>query len=184
MRLLPGPKFVFDDEKQQKVDKDNIKVDHLPLDESAQLLLGSPLPFFSRAGEMEHRELFVSLRSSAVLSSSFMVLMLLSTLLALTGLYANSAPVIIGAMILAPLMSPIISLAMGLARTEVQLIRSSVRTLLYGIGAGLVCGITFAWLMPTESLTAEMLDTFVIRPYDLGRRRCRCSIWLSRWFRV
>jgi uncharacterized hydrophobic protein (TIGR00271 family) len=85
-----------------------------------------------------------------------MVLMLLSTMLALTGLYANSAPVIIGAMILAPLMSPIISLAMGLARTELQLIRSSLRTLLYGIGAGLFCGITFAWLMPTESFTAEM----------------------------
>jgi uncharacterized hydrophobic protein (TIGR00271 family) len=156
MYLLPGPKFVFDEENQQKVDKDNIKVDHLPLDESAQLLLGAPLPFFSRAGEEEHRGLFVSLRSSAVLSSSYMVLMLLSTMLALTGLYANSAPVIIGAMILAPLMSPIISLAMGLARTELQLIRSSLRTLLYGIGAGLFCGITFAWLMPTESFTAEM----------------------------
>jgi len=156
MYLLPGPKFIFDDANQQKVDKDSIKVDHLPLDESAQLLLGAPLPFFSRAGEEEHRGLFVSLRSSAVLSSSYMVLMLLSTLLALTGLYANSAPVIIGAMILAPLMSPIISLAMGLARTELQLIRSSLRTLLYGIGAGLLCGIAFTWLMPNESFTTEM----------------------------
>ena len=156
MYLLPGPKLVFDDETQQKVDKDNIKVDHLPLDEAAQLLLGAPLPFFKRAGEEEHRDLFVSLRSSAVLSSSYMVLMLLSTLLALTGLYANSAPVIIGAMILAPLMSPIVSLAMGLARTELQLIRSSLRTLVFGVGAGLFCAICFAWLMPTENFTAEM----------------------------
>jgi len=154
--LLPGPKLVFDEETQQKVDKDNIKVDHLPLDEAAQHLLGVPLPFFNRAGEEEHRGLFVSLRGSSVLSSSYMVLMLLSTLLALTGLYANSAPVIIGAMILAPLMSPIVSLAMGLARTELQLIRNSLRTLVFGVGAGLFCGICFAWLMPTESLTAEM----------------------------
>ncbi len=156
MRMLPGSKFVFDDDTQRKVDKDNIKVDHLPLDDSALPLIGEPLPFFSRAGEEEHRELFVSLRGSALLSSSFMVLMLLSTLLALTGLYANSAPVIIGAMILAPLMSPIVSLAMGLARTEVQLIRNSLRTLINGIAAGLLCGIAFAWLMPTESFTAEM----------------------------
>ncbi len=76
MSLLPGPKFVFDDETQQKVDKDNIKVGHLHLDEAAQHLLGAPLPFFNRAGEEEHRGLFVSLRSSAVLSSSYMVLML------------------------------------------------------------------------------------------------------------
>lgn len=156
MYLLPGPKLVFDDETQQKVDKDNIKVDHLPLDEAAQHLLGAPLPFFNRAGEEEHRGLFVSLRSSSVLSSSYMVLMLLSTLLALTGLYANSAPVIIGAMILAPLMSPIVSLAMGLARTELQLIRNSLRTLVFGVCAGLFCAICFAWLMPNESLTAEM----------------------------
>ncbi len=80
----------------------------------------------------------------------------MSTLLALTGLYANSAPVIIGAMILSPLMSPIISLAMGLARTELHLIRNSLRTLAFGVGAGLFCAICFAWLMPNESLTAEM----------------------------
>jgi len=156
MCLLPGPKLDLDAENQQKVDKDNIRVDHLPLDESAQLLLGAPLPFFNRAGEEEHRGLFVALRSSAVFSSSYLVLMLLSTLLALTGLYANSAPVIIGAMILAPLMAPIVSLAMGLARTEVQLIRSSLRTLVFGIAAGLVCAISFAWLMPIDNFTAEM----------------------------
>ena len=138
MCLLPGPRLELDAEDQQKVDKDNIKVDHLPLDEAAQLLLGAPLPFFNRAGEEEYRGLFVALRSSAQFSSSYLVLMLLSTLLALTGLYANSAPVIIGAMILAPLMSPIVSLAMGLARTEAQLIRNSLRTLVAGIAAGLI----------------------------------------------
>jgi len=156
MCLLPGPGLELDAEDQQKVDKDNIKVDHLPLDEAAQLLLGAPLPFFNRAGEEEHRGLFVALRSSANFSSSYLVLMLLSTLLALTGLYANSAPVIIGAMILAPLMSPIVSLAMGLARTEAQLIRNSLRTLVAGIAAGLICAICFAWLMPIDNLTAEM----------------------------
>jgi uncharacterized membrane protein len=82
------------------------------------------LPLFSHASEEEYRDLFVSLRENAVLSSPFLVLMVLSVLLALTGLYANSAPVIIGAMILAPLMSPIISFAMGLARTDSSLLRS------------------------------------------------------------
>ena len=156
MSLLPGPRRQTDVENQQKVDKDNIKVDHLPLDESAQMMLGESLPFFSRAGEEEHRGLFVSLRASSTLSSSYLVLMFLSTLLALTGLYINSAPVIIGAMILAPLMSPIVSLAMGLARTELQLIRNSLRTLAFGIGAGLFCAIALSWLMPYESLTPEM----------------------------
>jgi len=49
-----------------------------------------------------------------------------------------------------------VSLAMGLARTELQLIRNSLRTLVFGVSAGLFCAICFAWLMPTESFTAEM----------------------------
>jgi len=168
MCLIPGPNLELDDDKQQKIVKDNIKMDHLPLNEAGQLLAGAPLPFFNRAGEEEHRGLFVALRSSAVLSSSFLVLMVLSTLLALTGLYANSAPVIIGAMILAPLMSPIVSLAMGLARTEAQLIRNSLRTLLGGITAALACAIIMAWLMPLESLTTEMQSRLTPTLLDLG----------------
>jgi uncharacterized hydrophobic protein (TIGR00271 family) len=129
---------------------------HLPVDATARELAEAPLPLFSRANEEEYRDLFVLLRAQATLSSPYLVLMVLSVLLALSGLYANSAPVIIGAMILAPLMSPIISFAMGLARTEATLIRNSVRTLAIGIGAGLFCAIAVAWLMPLENITPEM----------------------------
>ncbi len=89
-------------------------------------------------------------------SSPFIVLMVLSVLLALTGLYANSAPVIIGAMILAPLMAPIVSLSMGLARVMPPLIRGSLQTLAVGIGTGLLFAVLVAWLMPLQNLTGEM----------------------------
>jgi uncharacterized hydrophobic protein (TIGR00271 family) len=82
--------------------------------------------------------------------------MVLSVLLALAGLYANSAPVIIGAMILAPLMSPIVSLAMGLARSDTGLIRTALRTLALGVAWGLLCGILMAWMMPLDLPTDEM----------------------------
>jgi uncharacterized hydrophobic protein (TIGR00271 family) len=124
--------------------------------ETARQLVEAPLPFFNHASEDEYRDLFVSLRESATLSSQYVVLMVLSVLLALTGLYANSAPVIIGAMILAPLMSPIVSLAMGLARTHPSLVRNSLQTLFIGIGVGLFCAISVAWLMPLQNLTTEM----------------------------
>ncbi|MDJ0862801.1 MAG: DUF389 domain-containing protein [Gammaproteobacteria bacterium] len=154
MRLLPGPALV--PREYQHQDKERIKMSHLPIGETAQALVEKPLPLISRAGEEEHRDLFVALRADAALSAPYLVLMVLSVLLALTGLYANSAPVIIGAMILAPLMSPIISLAMGLARTEPALIRTSLRTLATGVGLGLSCAIAGAWLVPLENPTAEM----------------------------
>ena len=154
MRLLPGPALVPRETRGQS--KDSIRMGRLPVDETARQLVGAPLPLFSHASEEEYRELFVALRAEATLTSPYLVLMVLSTLLALTGLYANSAPVIIGAMILAPLMSPIVSLAMGLARTESSLIRNSLQTLAVGIGAGLLCAVCVAWIMPLENLTTEM----------------------------
>lgn len=156
LRLLPGLALIPRQEIQAVSDKETVKLNHVPQDEAARSLVGKHLPLFSHASEEEYRDLFVSLRESAALTPSYQVLMVLSVLLALTGLYANSAPVIIGAMILAPLMSPVISLAMGLARTEPTLIRNSLRTLLVGIAWGLGCGILLAWAMPLEIPTLEM----------------------------
>jgi len=154
LRLLPGPALLRKEER--RLAKDTIKMNHLPVGESARQLAEMPLPLFSHASEEDYRDLFVSLRENAVPSSPFLTLMVLSVLLALTGLYASSAPVIIGAMILAPLMAPIVSFAMGLARTDASLIRGSLRTLAVGIGSGLFCAVAVASLMPLAHLTPEM----------------------------
>lgn len=156
LRLLPGPALSVGADQGRKKDKDTVRLQRLPVEEEARQFLTKPLPLFNHASEAEHRDLFVALRDNASLSSSYLVLTVLSVLLALTGLYANSAPVIIGAMILAPLMAPIISFAMGLARTEATLIRNSMQTLGAGIGLGLICAITVAWIMPLDQLTPEM----------------------------
>lgn len=169
LRLLPGPALALRREEQQTTDKETVRLNHIPVDEAARPLVETHLPLFSHATEEEYRELFLALRDSARVTPSYQVLMVLSVLLALAGMYANSAPVIIGAMILAPLMSPVVSLAMGLARTDSSLIRTSLRTLSVGVAWGLACGIFLAWAMPLDIPTAEMksrmsptlLDLFV-----------------------
>ena len=156
LRLLPGPALLLQHEEHQVVDKETVRLNHTPVEEGARALADVPLPLFSHATEEEYRELFVSLRDNAKATHSFQVLMILSVLLALAGMYANSAPVIIGAMILAPLMLPIVSLAMGLARTESNLIRTSMHTLSVGVLWGLACAVFVAWAMPLDVPTAEM----------------------------
>lgn len=156
LHLLPGPALDLRAEGPLNSDRETVKLNHIPVDEGAKALIGKHLPLFSHASEEEYRDLFISLRDSARPSSSFQVLMVLSVMLALTGMYANSAPVIIGAMILAPLMSPIISMAMGLARSDPNLIRSALTTLSVGIAWGLGCAVLLAWAMPFDLATAEM----------------------------
>jgi uncharacterized hydrophobic protein (TIGR00271 family) len=156
LHLLPGPAMEPRRESPSVVDKETVRLNHIPLEQEAGPLLVHELPLFSHATEEEYRDLFVSLRDNARASSSYQVLMALSVLLALAGLYANSSPVIIGAMILAPLMSPIVSLAMGLARSDSSLIRTALKTLIVGVAWGLACGIVMAWLMPLDIPTHEM----------------------------
>lgn len=133
-----------------------IKTKYLPKGEVITLLLAESVPLFKKANIDDFKELFLVLKDNSKPSSIFIVLMILSTLLATTGLFQNSAPVIIGAMILAPLMSPIISLSMGVVRGDSYFIANSLKTLTFGIITALVFSAIYTYFMPLNILTDEM----------------------------
>lgn len=137
-------------------EKDVVKVNTLPKSELSSILIGGKLPLFKKATDEEFKDLLVSLKDSANFSYIFLTLMILSTLLATTGLFANSAPVIIGAMILAPLMAPIISLSMGVIRADRFLLIQSSRTLAIGVFMALVFSSFYTLFIPLEQITPEM----------------------------
>ncbi len=56
-------------------------------------------------------------------------------MIASLGLFSSSTAVVIGAMIVAPLKDPILSLASGLAVSDGKLIRRSVVTITFGVPA-------------------------------------------------
>lgn len=153
--VVVGRRFRDTDEESNN-ERESLQTTHLPSIAASRMLRDRNLPLFPRAAEGDFRELFLSLREGARTSTAFVVLMMLSVLLAATGLFLNSASVIIGAMILAPLMSPVISLAMGIARTDPQLIRTSVKTLAVGLILAIGCAAIFALLTPLQTLTPEM----------------------------
>jgi hypothetical protein len=70
---------------------------------------------------------------------AFMVVM--SCGIAALGLLQNSAAVIIGAMLISPLMGPIINLGMGLATFDLRTVRESLRTLGAGVALALAIAI-------------------------------------------
>jgi len=144
------------DEKNDEEEKESIEVDSLPKEELSEVLLKKKLPFFKRASEEDFKDLFLSLKKSAKITFIFSTLMTLSTLLSTTGLFANSSPVIIGAMILAPLMAPMISLSMGVVRANSFLIIQSIKTLTYGVIIALFVSSIFTCFMPLDEITYEM----------------------------
>lgn len=155
-------------DKVSKNNKETFRVQGLPKDEDALAKTQSVLPLFDQAHEAEYRDLFVELRKSAQTTSAYMTLMVLSTLLATFGLMANSTSVVIGAMILAPLMAPIISLSMGLARGEGQLTTVSLRTLVAGLLLALFSAMIATWLVDIRFITPEIAGRLNPTLLDLG----------------
>ncbi|MGE0493874.1 MAG: DUF389 domain-containing protein [Vulcanimicrobiota bacterium] len=74
----------------------------------------------------------------ARVSASYIVLLVLSSLIAAYGLVSNSTATVIGAMIVAPLMGPILGLAMATARGDSETFNQSL--LAEGLGVLLVVG--------------------------------------------
>ena len=71
--------------------------------------------------------------SGSIPAFGFYFMLLLSSVIATLGLLANSAPAIIGAMIIAPLMAPIISLAYSIDIFDWRLARRSLITVITGV---------------------------------------------------
>ena len=88
---------------------------------------------------------------------SFHFMLGLSTIIATLGLLANSAAVIIGAMIVAPLMGPIVGMAYSTAMGNRRLLRRSSFTVIKGI----LLTISVAWLV-TSIIGLDTVDTEIM----------------------
>ena len=136
--------------------REKFVVGSLPVGKELIKARNKRIPLFTYASEERFKDLFIALREDARLDSTYIVLMVLSTMLATVGLYLNSASVIIGAMLLAPLMAPIISLSMSLLRYDPKLLKQSLRKVIAGIIVALAVAFALAFASPYQPLTTEM----------------------------
>jgi len=155
IRINLGVELAGRDIKVKKT-KERINIKALPAGKELLKAKNAKIPLFTYASEERFKDLFTALRDDARIGVTFIVLMFLSTILATTGLYLNSASVIIGAMVLAPLMAPIVSLAMGLLRQDENLIRRSIGTISLGIFLALMTAAVITQLLSYKPVTGEM----------------------------
>lgn len=97
--------------------------------------------------------LYDSAEKSARLDGNFLTLVALSTVVAAIGLIQNSAAVVIGAMVIAPLLGPNLALSFGTALGDWSLMRKALWSLAAGIGlaVGLSVGLGVCWPMELDS---------------------------------
>lgn len=73
-----------------------------------------------------------------------------AVIIASVGLNVNSIPVIIGAMLISPLMGPIIGLGLGLGTNDRELVLFSIKNLLVMVGISLLAATMYFMLTPLE----------------------------------
>jgi uncharacterized hydrophobic protein (TIGR00271 family) len=118
-------------------------------------------------------EVQVQLRDSCTPDFSFFVLVVLSAVIATLGLLTDSAAVIIGAMLVAPLMSPIIGLGLASLTGDARLFRDSGVALARGALMAILMAVVLAFgnrylpFVTLQELPAEVLARTRPSPIDL-----------------
>jgi len=98
----------------------------------------------------------------------FFIMMGLSALIATFGLLQSSSAVIIGAMLVAPLFTPLIALSMGIVLGNIRLLRLAVEAAVKGVAVAVGVATLITALSPLKLGTAEILARTQPNLFDLA----------------
>ena len=85
------------------------------------------------------------------------VILMCAIFIASIGLNMNSTAVIIGAMLISPLMTPIVGLGFGLAIFDTRLIKQSLNVLLTQVVVSLLVSALYFWISPISYASSELI---------------------------
>ena len=99
--------------------------------------------------EKLYDDLHVRLRDTLILMCSIFI--------ASIGLNMNSTAVVIGAMLISPLMTPIVGLGFGLAIFDTRLIKQSLQVLFTQVLVSLLVSTLYFWISPLSYASSELI---------------------------
>ena len=105
---------------------------------------------------IDHGLLLASVARDARLDRKYLLLITLSACIATLGLLQNSPAVVIGAMLVSPLLGPIMGIGFGLVTLESALVRRSLVTLAAGMAVAIAVAVLIVWLSPMQDVTNEL----------------------------
>lgn len=107
-------------------------------------------------------ELFEDIAAGAKLNRDFLVLTALSAVVAALGLNANNVAAVIGAMVIAPLLGPILAFSFASALGDLDLMVKSARTAVAGLALGLMVSFALGMALPVNSLSGELVSRTIV----------------------
>ena len=109
------------------------------------------------SGSQTREELYERIEREARLNSNFLLMVFLSTIVASIGLIENNIAVIVGAMVIAPLLGPNISLAFATSLGDGELMWQSLKTNVAGLGLAMVIAVAIGFIWPEHLYSSEIV---------------------------
>jgi uncharacterized hydrophobic protein (TIGR00271 family) len=120
------------------------------------------------AATVNQAEVIEKRRTECALSSRYLLMICMSAGIAILGLLQASPAVVIGAMLLSPLMDPIMGIGFALATGDFKWLKQSVRTLAIGVLFAVVFCTLVVMLSPLQTVTSEIAARTRPTLFDLG----------------
>lgn len=86
-----------------------------------------------KVGRISREELYQDISDAARISRVYILMIVLSSVVAAIGLMGNNVAIVIGAMVIAPLLGPNVAFSLAVTLGDVDLARSSIKTNIIGI---------------------------------------------------
>lgn len=108
-----------------------------------------------------------NIREGVSFRGTNIVILILAILIASLGLNTNSPAVIIGAMLISPLMGPIIGIGLGVGIHDYDLIKRCLRNLIMAAGFSIIASTIFFLISPVNEQHSELLARTSPTIYDV-----------------
>lgn len=108
-----------------------------------------------------------SIRAGVSFKGSQLLVLIFAILVASLGLNTNSIPVIIGAMIISPLMGPIMGMGLGIGIEDYDLLRRGLKNIFMAVCGSVIASSIYFLISPTYEGTSQLLARTSPTIYDV-----------------
>jgi len=109
-----------------------------------------------KVGRISREELYAEVAAGAVITPVYLAMLSLSVVVAAIGVTLNDVPVIIGAMVIAPLLGPNVALALATTLGDLDLVKVTGKATLIGVLLVLALSALFGVLVPFDPATPSI----------------------------
>lgn len=160
-------KFNFSEEEQKQRDKEKaVEEKKEAVKKDAKGLIASITKFLSELldfrEDTDREATIAAIKDDISFKGATAWILICSVYVASVGLNANSTAVVIGAMLISPLMGPILGVGMSIAINDIDTLKKSMINLATMIVLSLLTAFLFFWLFPLSEETSELLGR--VRP--------------------